>query len=404
MSQVLLPHYTTENIAGGQIKGSGADISDYIPIQPGRNNPRDPPQFNVVQWLSTFYGQQVPPLPEINFETDIDELPDQRLQETMEEYQLVTPTVKKKALDPFNEIGVSGYPLIEDTKFNIVRSYPADEQYNGPQNLLWTISNSYYRAVAWAIYGNWELWPHVKSQHRTFFNRAIEDPKHPRHVLYHELNRTRKGHNNLNLLERLGIPYCAVRHEDIQQITADLYGVFLVVFLYQPPVGQRGTTVAQEAQHFIPTIRGEYNNPHKFIRLTLSNLPLKFRNLPGANLLPVWQLYEPMMLNMPAPARHSDFRYVRPTFENTKARLPPSATGTEENWDGHNHPWRKVFSNRPGYPAPLTHPPRWGGTPETYFGLPVPKSGDLSIALGCYLGGPEVQKKPGQQLPTWIRY
>ncbi|KAJ8070510.1 hypothetical protein OCU04_000883 [Sclerotinia nivalis] len=298
----------------------------------------------------------------------------------MEEYQLVTPTVKKKPLNPFIATNVKGFPLIEDTIFNIVRSYPADEQYNGPHNLIWTMSNSYYRAVAWCIYGNWELWPHVKAQHRTYVNQALEDEKHPRHKLVQDLNKTRKGKNHLNLKERLGIPYCAIRHEDIQQITADLYGVLLVVFMYRPEGGaieRPGTVVDQSERHYAPTIRGDFNRPHKFIRLSIGTMPKKFKQHPHSHLFPIWQIYEPMILNMAAPARHSDFKYVRPSYANTKASMPEIAT--PKLCDGFKHPWRRIWGNQESVSQPLTQPALWPA------GIPLPQAEDLGFALGCGL-------------------
>ncbi|CAD6447970.1 3ac07e80-9c2a-48f4-a962-d1917eaa64f3 [Sclerotinia trifoliorum] len=377
MSKVYPLHYTFDRKSPSQKTIRGGDISNYIPLQAGRENNEDPTPFDVLQWLSTFYEQKVPPLPVVR-DSDFDEVPDQRLQETMEEYQLVTPTVKKRALNPFIETEVKGFPLIEDTIFNIVRSYPADEQYNGAHNLTWTISNSYYRAVAWCIYGNWELWPHVKAQHRAYVNRVLEDEQHPRHELVKELNTTRKGKNNLNLKERLGIPYCGIRHEDIQQISADMYGVLLVIFTYRPQGGaieRRGTVVDQTERHYAPTIRGDFNRPHKFIRLSIGTMPKKFQQNPDAHLFPIWQIYEPMILNMAAPARASDFKYIKPSYANTKASMPEA--GSAELCDGFKHPWRRIWGDRGSIPPPLTQPALWPA------GIPLPKSGDLGIALGC---------------------
>ncbi|KAG4031358.1 hypothetical protein MFRU_009g01360 [Monilinia fructicola] len=400
MSKVYEPHFTYDARIPGQ-PPRGRDISDYIPLQPGRE-PRENDEvapFEVLQWLSTYYGQTVPPLPEINHETDIDELPDQRLQQTMEEYATFTPTVKKRRLQPFTEIGVDGFPLVESTQFNIVRSFPADRQYYEQQDLIWIISNSYYRAVAWCVYGNWEFWPQVKAQHRTYVNRALENKDHPRNGLYKDLNSARKGHNHLNLKERLGTPYCAIRHEDIQQVTADLYGIFLVVFTYQPEgqaIKRSGVTPDQAAKHFAPTLRGDFNRPHKFIRLSIGTMPENMKQYPNSKQMSIWQIYEPMMPNLTLPARPSDFRYVRPSLENTKASLPEDIS--EEEGNGYVHPWRRIYGDKPVIPAPLTHPPRW---PK---GIPNCGSGDINIALGCTYS--EESKDPKvnlRRIPIWIR-
>ncbi|KAF7906537.1 hypothetical protein EAF00_000816 [Botryotinia globosa] len=387
MSQKYDVHHTFDSRGLLQRPSTSADISDYIPLQAGRENAINLAPFDVLEWLSVFYGKKVPPLPVIRLR-DIEEIPDQKLQETMEEYQLSTPTVKGVKLNPFTEIGIEGFPLIEDTMFNIVRSYPADEQYQGPHNLIWLVSNSYWRAVAWAIYGNWELWPHVKAHHRMMFDQVLATPKHPRHFLYQRLNEKRKGHNNLNIKERLGIPYCAIRHDDIQQVTADMYGICLIIFTCRPAgeaVNIPGFSSDQSPRHFAPTIRGEFNRPHKFIRLSIGIVPARYRQHPDANLLPLWQMYEPMMLNMPN-FRHSDFKYVRPTYENTRESLPVTASLRPMDYDGVNHPWRAVNvawavgygGQQRGVPDALTQPANW---PEALAWKPM----SLTVAMGCIL-------------------
>lgn len=141
MSNKYTLHFTFDKKSPNQ-KEIPEDISNYIVVQNGRDA-EDPPPFNVLRWLRAFYGQEG--LPVLRPE-DIDELPDQRLQETMEDYQLFTPTVKDEPINLYIERKVSGFPLVEDKRFNIVRSYPADEQYDDKQNLPWIIGNSYFRA------------------------------------------------------------------------------------------------------------------------------------------------------------------------------------------------------------------------------------------------------------------
>lgn len=255
--------------------------------------------------------------------------------------------------------------------------------------------------VAWCIYGNWELWPHVKAQHRTYFNRALEQAEHPRHTLYKELNKMRKGRNHLNLKERLGTPYCAIRHEDVQQVTADLYGVFLVVFTYQPAgqgIRRSGKPVTPGEDHFAPTLRGDFNRPHKFLRLSIGTLPDKFKHYPGAATFPIWQIYEPMALDEPSCGRHSDFKYALPCWENTKLSAPPGAK--EEDWGGYTHPWRIIFGNMPRVPLPLTHSALW----PTPAGFSNPRAGDLQIALACaHAPDPTNPKFWNQKKNRWIR-
>lgn len=244
------------------------------------------------------------------------------------------------------------------------------------------------------MYGNWEFWPHVKAQHKLYVDRVLEHAEHPRHALVTRLNETRKGVNKLNLKERLGIPYCGIRHEDIQQITADMYGIFLVVFTYRPEGRaklQAGKNVDQSAKHFAPTIRGEFNRPHKFIRLSIGTMPPELQQYPLSELMPLWQIYEPMLPHISFPGRPSDFRYIKPTLENTKASMP--ATATESSIGGIKHPWRRNFGNKGDIIPPLNHPSR----------LPAPKSRDLEIALGCVFGDPDDPETWDPSRIVWIR-
>ncbi|TEY86423.1 hypothetical protein BOTCAL_0009g00500 [Botryotinia calthae] len=404
------PHHIFDSRDMFQRPPTGADISDYIPLQVGREDPDKLTPFNVIRWLCVFFDQQVPPLPVMPLK-DIEEIPDQQLQETMDEYQLFTPTVRGVKLNPFTEIGVKGFPLIENKVFNVVRSYPADEQHKGPHSLIWLVSNSYWRAVAWAIFGNWELWPQVKAQHRLVFQQVLSTPKHPRHILYRGLNEKRKGHNNLNIKERLGIPYCAIRHDDIQQVTADIYGIFLVIFTVRPEgqgVNFLGYQSELSERHYAPTLRGEFNRPHVLIRLSISTVPEKFKDYPDANLLPLWEMYEPLMLNMPN-FRHADFKYTLPTVKNTLNSLPHTATLRPVDFEGVNHPWRAVnvpwektyLARQTGIPNPLTQVTNWPGA------IPL-KPMSLTVAMGCILlgkGDPKDPKSWAYPVDTikWIR-
>ncbi|ATZ46063.1 hypothetical protein BCIN_01g07370 [Botrytis cinerea B05.10] len=432
------PHHTFDSRDMFQRPPTGADISDYIPLQVGREDPEKLTPFNVIRWLCVFFDQQVPPLPVIPLK-DIEEIPDQQLQETMDEYRIFTPTVRGVKLNPFTEIGIKGFPLIEDTVFNVVRSYPADEQYRGPHSLIWLVSNSYWRAgnyiiyltplsfpsgkqkktskkanttlVAWAIFGNWELWPHVKAQHRLVFQQVLSTPNHPRHTLYRGLNEKFKGHNNLNIKDRLGIPYCAIRHDDIQQVTADIYGIFLVIFTFRPEgqgVNFLGYQSELSERHYAPTLRGEFNRPHVLIRLSISTVPEKFEDHPDAKLLPLWEIYEPLMLNMPN-FRHADFKYTLPTVKNTRKSLPHEATLRPVDFNGVKHPWRAVnvpwekthLAQQTGIPNPLTQVSNWPGA------IPI-KPMSLTVAMGCILlekGDPKDPKSWAYPVDTikWIR-
>ncbi|KAA8576208.1 hypothetical protein EYC84_006361 [Monilinia fructicola] len=291
-----------------------------------------------------------PPLPEINHETDIDELPDQRLQQTMEEYATFTPTVKKRRLQPFTEIGVDGFPLVESTQFNIVRSF------SGRSTILRAagsdLDNIEFLLPRRGLVRLWELGilaagesaaPHICQP------RAREQrPPAQRPTRGHPA-----GYGGLVWHLPGGVYLSARRAGDKAERS-------------HPD---------QAAKHFAPTLRGDFNRPHKFIRLSIGTMPENMKQYPNSKQMSIWQIYEPMMPNLTLPARPSDFRYVRPSLENTKASLPEDIS--EEEGNGYVHPWRRIYGDKPVIPAPLTHPPRW---PK---GIPNCGSGDINIALGC---------------------
>lgn len=114
------------------------------------------------------------------------------------------------------------------------------------------------------------------------------------------------------------------------------------------------------------------------------------------------------MLNMPN-FRHSDFKYVRPTYENTRESLHEDAYLRPMNYDGVNHPWRALnvawteghSARQKGLPDALTQPANW---PEAFPRKPL----TLTISMGCILLGEEDPKDPrswthDSRKIVWIR-
>lgn len=113
----------------------------------------------------------------------------------------------------------------------------------------------------------------------------------------------------------------------MQQVTADLYGIFLVIFT--SPFGTETITGIQA--------RGSYNAPHRFLRYRGGNT--------------YWPL-------VPDVKRPSEYRFPRITFDNTKGKLGVSNNLKRDENDGQLHPWRRPFPNTPVpeklSPVPIT--------------------------------------------------
>lgn len=113
----------------------------------------------------------------------------------------------------------------------------------------------------------------------------------------------------------------------MQQVTADLYGLFLVIFS-----SSFGHYFATEIQ-----IRGSYNAPHRFLRYRGGNT------------------YWPLIPDVPRP---SEYRFPRITLDNTQGELGIMQNLVREQNDGLFHPWRRPFPDTPVpeklSPVPIT--------------------------------------------------
>jgi hypothetical protein len=140
----------------------------------------------------------------------------------------------------------------------------------------------------------------------------------------------------------------------VQQVTADLYGIFLVTF---------SSSFGTEAIIDIH-VRGSYNAPHRFLR---------FRD--GTNYCPI----------VPDVDRPSEYRFPQITFANTQGELGVANNMRQEKNDGLFHPYRRPF---PEIPVPEMLSP----VPITVLGPPT----NLTLQIILWIN---IQAGPGVRIP-----
>ncbi|KAM3084145.1 hypothetical protein ACMFMF_001502 [Clarireedia jacksonii] len=262
--------------------------------------PRHNGAFDVYAWLSQFHDAEIPPLPVVLIDTE-----DMRLDYTKSWAHLMESLA-------FSEENILGYPLVERIPLAVVR------------NRDHLVTDNYYRAESWRI--NEEL----------------------------------TGPNGFNLMERLSIPHCDVHHEQIQQVTADLYGLFLVVFVTRRNGFQELISLQS---------RGVYNATHKMIRFSAYRRNGEYR-----------EIYEPMIVQ---PSRdpmmaETEWRFPRVTYDSTRhLEQMRGYKGSAADSDGARHPLRKDPLSQE-VPNALAH-----------FKRPRLSAEHLEIALGCQNGDPD---------------
>ncbi|KAM3087678.1 hypothetical protein ACMFMG_001753 [Clarireedia jacksonii] len=304
--------------------------------------PRHNGAFDVYAWLSQFHDAEIPPLPVVLIDTE-----DMRLDYTKSWAHLMESLA-------FSEENILGYPLVERIPLAVVR------------NRDHLVTDNYYRAESWymsvsvLIYGHQRWWFLVKAEHALFFRAVLSDPSHERHMLYRRINEELTGPNGFNLMERLSIPHCDVHHEQIQQVTADLYGLFLVVFVTRRNGFQELISLQS---------RGVYNATHKMIRFSAYRRNGEYR-----------EIYEPMIVQ---PSRdpmmaETEWRFPRVTYDSTRhLEQMRGYKGSAADSDGARHPLRKDPLSQE-VPNALAH-----------FKRPRLSAEHLEIALGCQNGDPD---------------
>ncbi|KAJ9129824.1 hypothetical protein NKR23_g12450 [Pleurostoma richardsiae] len=226
---------------------------------------------------------------------------------------------------------IKGLPLVEDVVF--LR----------PANFAGSRSNCFYKAIAYHIYGTNDWWDRVKAEHMFHvFNVLMPGPAESRHARcgeYEALNRKfysttviPQGGDRLdvvaNLFQQLHLPqvYTAT---DMFDITADLYGVFIVVFSVD-----RNNTITRVYT------RGSYNARH-----LLFLFDERIRH------------FQPLV---PNEFVASEFRYPRITLASTDTQ--PGLGSSRMRREGIFHKWRGGGSQdflKKGVPPPVPVDHAW---------------------------------------------
>ncbi|KAL2163762.1 hypothetical protein VTH06DRAFT_5821 [Thermothelomyces fergusii] len=218
-----------------------------------------------------------------------------------------------------------GFPMVEDVTFLKHPNY-----WQSPQDHGKVIADGqcYWTSLGLLLYGSAHAWLRVKAEHLRFLEKVLTDPSHPRHAFYSRENLNfgdthatgpgglaSRWSGRVNLWERLQIPGCWA-NEDLCQLTADVYGVFLVLYKYdtsnQANAQWRGKVYDMKTY-------GAYNNRHIFLCYYLENH------------------FQPMV---PNEYYASEFKLPRLTLSNTDRYHLVSRRRTRRARDGPGHHWR----------------------------------------------------------------
>lgn len=164
-----------------------------------------------------------------------------------------------------------GFPMVEDVVFVMHPNYWTRLEDHGK---VIHSGQCYWLSLALLIYGNASFWLRVKAEHLCFLEKVLLNPNHPRHTFYKRENQvTAATHatgpsdstnaawsGTVNLWERLQIPGCWTS-EDMGHLTADVYGIFLVLYKYD----SAKTDADWGDKIYDMKTYGAYNNRHIFL-------------------------------------------------------------------------------------------------------------------------------------------
>ena len=169
-----------------------------------------------------------------------------------------------------------GFPMVEDVVF---AKHPNYWQRPEDHPKLFASGQCYWLAIALLIYGNASFWLRVKAEHLSYVEKILANPDHPRHAFYSRENQSsmktqatgpagKRGvwEGTTNLWERLHIPGCWT-NEDMCQVTADVYGVFLVLYKFDAP---KTTNPLWENKIYDVKTYAAYNSRHIFLCYSVS--------------------------------------------------------------------------------------------------------------------------------------
>ncbi|TPX15012.1 uncharacterized protein E0L32_004842 [Thyridium curvatum] len=221
---------------------------------------------------------------------------------------------------------LKGFPLVEDVVFL------RDGNTHG-------ISNCYWNAISLHMYGTHEFAARVKGEHLDHVRAVLSNEHHPMYDKYTAMNS--KFYKTealpflpvqanvtpvlLNLWQILNIPG-AWTPAAMMEITADVYGVFIVMYSMQGDRVQDGKVITE-----VKTA-GPYNARHLFL-LYVGNCH-----------------FQPMT---PNEYYGWEFQCPRITRASTMRYLQGPQTG--QGKDGIAHPWRREFSKSVLPPVPVDH-------------------------------------------------
>jgi hypothetical protein len=187
--------------------------------------------------------------------------------------------VLRKYENGANPILYKGFPMVEDVVF-IKHENHWRKMYQGKDV---ESGQCYWLSVALLIYGNASCWLRVKAEHLSFVEMVLMNPEHPRHTFYRRENNLDavtaatgpaglpgRWSDNANLWERLQIPGCWMS-DDICRVTADVYGVFLVLYKYD---SAKKANVHWKDKIYDMKTYGAYNSRHIFICYHVSSSPI----------------------------------------------------------------------------------------------------------------------------------
>ncbi|GAB1317160.1 hypothetical protein MFIFM68171_07370 [Madurella fahalii] len=231
-----------------------------------------------------------------------------------------------------------GFPMVEDVVFIMHPNYWTRLEDHGK---LVHNGQCYWLSLALLLYGNASFWLRVKAEHLCFLERVLINTNHPRHAFYTRENQvTATTHatgpsqsanatwsGTVNLWERLQIPGCWTS-DDMGHLTADVYGVFLVLYKYDSPTGDADW---RDKIYDMKTY-GAYNNQHIFLCFTHDNH------------------FQPMV---PNDYYSYEFKLPRPTLQATKKYRLVTRERRRLVRDGPGHHWRGQMQS---IPPPLSYP------------------------------------------------
>ncbi len=218
-----------------------------------------------------------------------------------------------------------GLPMLEEVVFIKHPNFWMAEDTHGK---IIPSGNCYWLSLALLLYGDASCWLRVKAEHLSYLEKVLKDENHPRHAFYTRENlystltkatgpKSMSGHNvwegQVNLWEKLHMPGCWL-NEDICILTADVYGVFVVLYKYNIPKHPRFQDKVYDMKTF-----GAYNNRHIFICYAVS-LP--------SHPPPPLTIHLTFPHRMPTTSNRSSRTTSTPTNSNSPASPLPRQSAT----------------------------------------------------------------------------